>query len=97
MPKYVGLLVILNPFEIEFFQQFLANGIDLPELIMWRAQVVEQELLKSVEQTYLPPQVIVGSDAKFSFLPMRHMPVWLQDLLQSLFILDSSIKPKIMA
>jgi NAD(P)-dependent dehydrogenase (short-subunit alcohol dehydrogenase family) len=79
----------------EFFQQFVANGVDLPESFMWRARVVEQELLASIEQVRPPPQIIVGCDARFSFLVMRHCPVWLQDWMQQL-AMKTAVKPKIM-
>jgi len=90
------LMITLTPCDtVDFFQQFLVNGVEMPETCMWRAQVVEQELLSSIEKSRPPSQIIVGSDAKFSFLLMRHMPVWLQDLLQRL-VMKSSVKPKIM-
>ena len=79
----------------DFFQQFIHNGVDLAESCMWRAKVVQQELVKSVLHVQPPSQIIVGSDAKYSMMILRHMPVWLQDWMQSL-LLQSSVKPKIM-
>jgi NAD(P)-dependent dehydrogenase (short-subunit alcohol dehydrogenase family) len=79
----------------DFFQQFTRNGVDLADSLMWRARVVQQELVKSVLHKQPPSQIIVGSDAKYSLMILRHMPVWLQDWLQSL-VVQSSVKPKIM-
>lgn len=69
--------------------------MDLPEQVMWKASVVEQELLMSIEKRHPPPQIIVGSDAKFNFLLLRHFPVWLQDFLQRL-VMKTSVQPKLM-
>lgn len=91
----LSLFINLNTYLAEFFQQFVANGVDLPESFMWRARVVEQELLASIEQVRPPPQIIVGCDARFSFLVMRHCPVWLQDWMQQL-AMKTAVKPKIM-
>ena len=55
---------------------------------------MQHELLKSVEMTHPPSQMVVGSDAKYSMLILRHMPVWLQDWILSIAI-RSSVKPKI--
>lgn len=79
----------------DFFEQFIQNGVGLAESCMWRARVVQQELVKSVLHQQPPSQIIVGSDAKYSMMILRHMPVWLQDWMQSL-VLQSSVKPKIM-
>jgi hypothetical protein len=73
----------------------MVNGVDLPESCMWQARVVDQQLLASIERVRPPPQIIVGSDAKFSFLVMRHLPVWLQDWMQQ-SVMKTAVKPKIM-
>jgi hypothetical protein len=79
----------------DFFQQLFRNGVQLPEMFMWKARVVQQELVKSVLHKNPPSQIIVGSDAKYAMMILRHFPVWLQDWIQSL-VLQSLIKPKIM-
>jgi NAD(P)-dependent dehydrogenase (short-subunit alcohol dehydrogenase family) len=79
----------------DFFQQLLRNGVHVPETVMWRARVVQQELVKSVLYKKPASQIIVGSDAKYSMMILRHFPVWLQDWMLSL-VLQSPVKPKIM-
>jgi NAD(P)-dependent dehydrogenase (short-subunit alcohol dehydrogenase family) len=84
-----------NEYGEEFFQQVFRNSVQVPEMLMWRARVVQQELVKSVLHKNPPSQIIVGSDAKYSMMILRHFPVWLQDWMQSL-VLHSSVKPKVM-
>lgn len=79
----------------EFFAEFCQLGVELAETVCWRSEVVEEQLVMSIERTRPPSQVIVGSDAKFGLLMLRHFPVWVQDLLMAL-TMRWTVKPKIM-
>lgn len=61
----------------EYFSSFSENFLKKKKL-EWSAKVVETELVSCVEAINPPPQVIVGSDAKYPAMVFRLLPVWLQ-------------------
>jgi hypothetical protein len=49
--------------------------------VTWDVQVVADELVKCLEKKSIPPQLIIGSDARFLLLPFAMLPRWLTDFL----------------
>jgi len=65
----------------DFFRQFFKNSVELPASITWDAEEVVQGLVSCVNSKHPPPQLALGMDTRYCFLLIRHLPVWLQDLL----------------
>lgn len=51
--------------------------------LTWDAKVVVEQVVSCVQSKSPPSQLIIGSDAKFALAAMRHLPVWLQDILMN--------------
>jgi len=66
-----------NKIQTEFFSSFSQTFLDKRKK-EWSSDVVEKELVSCVEMRNPPDQVIVGSDAKYTVMVMRLLPVWLQ-------------------
>jgi len=72
----------------DYFEVFSNNFIAATRRTRWEANVVVRELVDCVRRPVPRPQVIVGSDAKFSGMVLRMLPVWLIDYLSSLSLSD---------
>lgn len=72
----------------DYFEVFSNNFIAATRRTRWEANVVVRELVDCVRRPVPRPQVIVGSDAKFSGMVLRMLPVWLTDYLTSLSLSD---------
>ena len=72
------------------------NNVDVPRSAMWDPVNVCDRLVYCVETVALPAQVPVGTDAMYSILLLRHMPVWLQDMLLYSSVKSRKIKPAVM-
>jgi len=57
--------------------------VNLPKLVTWDADIVTNEVMSCVKACRPPPQVIVGSDAKYVLLLLRMIPVWILDFVDS--------------
>lgn len=73
------------------------NNVDVPQSAMWDAVNVRDRLVYCIETASLPAQVPVGSDAMYSILLLRHMPIWLQDMLLYSSVKRRTVKPAAMA
>lgn len=87
-----GLCVPLLRLWPEYFNEVILKIFTLPKLSMWRAQTATQQLTDSVELVRPPSKMLVGLDAKFSFMVLRMCPLWLSDSL----IPDFGVRPKML-
>mmetsp|Transcript_784 Transcript_784/g.1411 ORF Transcript_784/g.1411 Transcript_784/m.1411 type:complete len:179 (+) Transcript_784:884-1420(+) len=84
-PHIIRLLDTLRPevkeeYGEEYFQQYYNNQVEMPQKVMWDGSNVRDEIIRCIELKVPPPQVVIGLDARFMILAIRHLPVWLQDI-----------------
>eukprot|EP00591_Stephanopyxis_turris_P003758 CAMPEP_0195526588 /NCGR_PEP_ID=MMETSP0794_2-20130614/27744_1 /TAXON_ID=515487 /ORGANISM="Stephanopyxis turris, Strain CCMP 815" /LENGTH=303 /DNA_ID=CAMNT_0040657315 /DNA_START=285 /DNA_END=1193 /DNA_ORIENTATION=+ len=60
----------------EYYDHFCNTIVENTTCLLWDANVVIDKLISCVELVIPPPQVVVGTDAKFFLLGLRHLPVW---------------------
>lgn len=79
-----------------FFRQQFQNNFEQPRRVMWDAINVRDRLVHCIEALQIPPQVPVGFDAMYSILALRHLPIWVQDILLHTFARSRKVKPAAM-
>jgi hypothetical protein len=63
--------------------KFLA--VDVPYMFTWDMDVVVDEVLKCLAAKYAPPELLIGSDARFSLPLLRLLPAWCLDAPSTAF------------
>jgi hypothetical protein len=63
--------------------KFLA--VDIPHLFTWDMDVVVDQVIKCLATKYAPPELLIGSDARFSLPLLRMLPAWCLDAPSTVF------------
>jgi hypothetical protein len=58
----------------------------MPKTVTWDVTVVVDEILKSLKSKTTPPDLLIGTDAKYSLPILRLLPEWFKDSMISIHL-----------
>ena len=64
-----------------FYERFRYLFVDLPPRNTWKADVVLEEMLKCLKSKHTPPDLLIGTDARFALPILRILPAWCADFI----------------
>jgi len=67
-----------------FYERFRYFCVDVPRRATWKADVVLEEILKCLKSKHTPPDLLIGTDARFALPVLRIVPAWVADFILGL-------------
>ena len=59
---------------IEYYERVRELCVHLPQRCKWDMDVVVHQVIQTLCREYIPPEIIVGTDAKYVLMLLRMMP-----------------------
>jgi hypothetical protein len=68
----------------DFFEGWRYLAVDVPHMCTWKVDNVVEQVLEQLKARWLPPQVLVGTDARFTLPILQMAPAWSGDFFRRL-------------
>ena len=92
LTKYLSALLVASNFLKwsslpceAFFERYCFATVALPRKTTWKANVVVDEILKSLKSKRTAPDLLIGMDARYALPILKIVPEWCKDLLLSIY------------
>ena len=67
-------ILLFTRILIEYYQRVRELCVNLPQRCKWDMDVVVQQVIQCLRRKDIPPEVIVGADAKYVLMLARMLP-----------------------
>jgi hypothetical protein len=68
------VLYTQHEWQLEYIARVRELCVYLPQRCKWDMDVVVQQVIQCLRRKYVPPEIIVGTDAKYVLMLLRMMP-----------------------
>lgn len=66
---------------VEYYRRVRELCVDLPQRCKWDMDVVVQQVIQCLRRKDIPPEIIIGSDAKYILMLLRMLPYDIIDFI----------------
>jgi short-subunit dehydrogenase len=65
----------------KYFERVREICVDIPQSLKWDMNVVIEQVVQCLRMKYIPPEIIIGTDAKYALLLLRMLPSYIIDFI----------------